>query len=550
MLLTCLVPLLVIWGAGYMQFRHYASRMVLDQQERLVLNHAGFIESFMQARRMELLAVTDQYALQELLAGQLAHVFSVLQQGAGVYTDIGIIDDAGRHLKYIGPYNLANRNYAGADWFAKLKSQDLVISDLFMGYRAVPHFIIAVKRSTPTGYWILRATLNTDYVSQLVERIRVGSTGEAFLLDRRGLYQTKTQFASRLLSPSNLPFLAPHTGIETTELSDAGVTYLYSHAWTAGDRWLLVFRQDKAEAYAPLQRAFWTSALIALVGLVGVTLVALTISSRLVRYVKEADTQTDHLHSQLLATSKLAAVGEMAAGVAHEINNPLANIETLRTWILDLATAGPAAPEDIAEIVDSARKIGDQVERCRRITHDLLKFSRRVESERNSIDLNSLLDEMVQMIEHRARTENVTVEMRPGTLPNVVTSPSKLQQIVVNILNNAVDAMEGKGGTVQITTRAAGGGVQVDFKDTGCGISEENLAKIFQPFFTTKPVGRGTGLGLAVCYGLAQQLGGSLAVDSTLGVGTTFRLTLPIRPPDGERPVPGAVAVEPVTTAQ
>jgi two-component system NtrC family sensor kinase len=112
--------------------------MVLDQQERLVLNHAGFIESFMQARRMELLAVTDQYALQELLAGQLAHVFSVLQQGAGVYTDIGIIDDTGRHLKYIGPYNLANRNYAGADWFVKLKSQDLVISDLFMGYRAVP----------------------------------------------------------------------------------------------------------------------------------------------------------------------------------------------------------------------------------------------------------------------------------------------------------------------------------------------------------------------------------------------------------------------------
>jgi two-component system NtrC family sensor kinase len=218
--------------------------------------------------------------------------------------------------------------------------------------------------------------------------------------------------------------------------------------------------------------------------------------------------------------------------VAHELNNPLGIIETLRTWILDLVPEQGVAPVDVPEIIDSAKKIGDQVERCRCITHDLLKFSRRIESERVSADLNSLLREMLQMVEHGAKADNVRFQLEAGDLPPVVTSPSRLQQIILNILNNAVDAMEGRGGAVKIRTVALDGAVQIIFKDSGCGIPEENLHRIFDPFFTTKPVGKGTGLGLAVCYGLVQQLGGKLDVQSRVGVGTTFTLSLPHTPPE------------------
>jgi two-component system NtrC family sensor kinase len=373
-------------------------------------------------------------------------------------------------------------------------------------------------------------------LSQLVESIRVGATGEAFLLDRQGLYQTKTRFPSRLLESSGFPFLGAHTGVHSAELTTGGRAYLYSDVWTAAGQWMLVFRQEKAEAFAPLQRAMWTSAFIILVGLVGVAVAALAISRRLVRYVREADTKTDELNAQLMVSSKMAAVGEMATGVAHEINNPLANIETLRTWILDLVTDEGLAAEDVAEVIASTRKIGDQVERCRLITHDLLRFSRRSDSGRASTNLEALVREMIEMIEHRARSENVHFEIRPDAspLPPLLLSSSKLQQVLLNILNNAVDAMEGKGGKVTVVIRRAGSKVRIAVTDSGSGIAPEHLPRIFEPFFTTKPVGKGTGLGLAVCYGLVQQMNGALTAESKVGAGSTFTLTLPIEPAEAD----------------
>jgi two-component system NtrC family sensor kinase len=295
---------------------------------------------------------------------------------------------------------------------------------------------------------------------------------------------------------------------------------------------MLVFRQEKDEAFAPLQRAMWTSAIIILAGLAGVAVAALATSRRLVRHVQEANKKTDDLHAQLTVSSKLAAVGEMATGVAHEINNPLANIETLRTWILDLVTEGGLAPQDVPEVIASARKIGDQVERCRRITHDLLRFSRRSEGGPVATDVGGLVEEMIAMIEHRARSENVRFEIHPDStpLPKLLLDASKLQQIVLNVLNNAVDAMEGKGGKVKVVVRRTGKELRIAVTDTGCGIAPEHLPRIFEPFYTTKPVGKGTGLGLAVCYGLVQQMDGALTVDSEVGVGSTFTLTLPFQP--------------------
>ncbi len=535
LLLACLIPLLLVGGAGYLQFRRYAESMVLDQQERLVSNHRDFIESFLQNRRAELQAVANRYTLEQLLHGELERVFRVIQQGSGIYTDIGIIDDAGRHVLYVGPYNLQGRNYRDADWFKVLAHQDVYVSDLFMGYRAVPHFIIAVKRQTGDRYYILRASLSTDYFSEIVERVRVGRTGEAFLLDRNGLHQTKTQFGGGLLQPSNYPALQPHAGILSREVEERDRIVLYSDVWMAQDRWLLVFRQEKSEAFGPLYRAFWIWVAVTFAGVLGVMTAALLISRNLVRYVRRADEEKEALTRQLLATSRLAAIGEMAAGVAHEINNPLGIIETLKTWILDLVTPAGVRGEDVPEVIDSAQKIGDQVERCRRITHDLLKFSRKVETEQVLTDVNALLGDMVQMIQHRARAENIAFETDLQGVPPLLTSPSKIQQILVNLLNNAVDSMEGRGGTIFLSTRVRGRAIKVILRDTGCGIPPENLSRIFEPFFTTKPVGKGTGLGLAVCYGLAHQMGGDLEVESRVGEGTTFTLTIPLSPPSEGR---------------
>lgn len=527
MLLVCLVPLLLVGGAAYLQFQAYAARSVTDRQERQVLGQKDLIESYLRDRTAELAAIPVRFTREELLQGGLERVFGVIRQGSPIYTDIGIIDDGGRHLTYIGPYDLKTKNYGGTGWFQALKSRDLVVSDLFLGFRGVPHFIVAVKHATPTGYWILRVSLSTDYVTQLVERIRVGRTGEAFLLDRQGLFQTRTLLDDPLLHASHFPDLAPFEGVRTATVEMRGRAFTCTYAWIMENQWLLVFRQEKAEAFAPLRRALLIWVLVTCAALAGVFAVAVATARRLESFVAAADAEKDDLHAQLVASSRMAAVGEMAAGVAHELNNPLGIIETLRTWILDLLPEGGPAPADVREISDSATKIGEQVDRCRRITHDLLKFSRRVESGSAPVEVNALLEEMARMVEHRAKADDVTIRLDAGPLPPVATSAAWLQQIVLNVLNNAVDAMEGRGGTVTVRTGMRGGAVEMVFKDTGCGIPEENLQRIFEPFFTTKPVGKGTGLGLAVCYGLVQQMGGTLGVESRVGAGTTFTLTLP-----------------------
>jgi two-component system NtrC family sensor kinase len=222
--------------------------------------------------------------------------------------------------------------------------------------------------------------------------------------------------------------------------------------------------------------------------------------------------------------------------VAHEINNPLAIILTERQILLDVAEQTPALDEQFKkDLKESLAQVDVQVNRCKRITHNLLRFSRRTKSVIEKVDLNDLLGEIVELMEREARSSgiNFLTELDPDVKP-VLSDPSQLQQVFLNLITNAIDAHEGKPyGTIRIATRSDDQKkkVTVTVADTGSGIPKENLGKIFDPFFTTKPVGRGTGLGLSICYSIIQRLGGTIRVKSEMGVGTEFTLGLPFTPP-------------------
>jgi two-component system NtrC family sensor kinase len=256
------------------------------------------------------------------------------------------------------------------------------------------------------------------------------------------------------------------------------------------------------------------------------------VARRQVRLVQKTDADKEALTKRLLMTGKTAAVGEMSAGLAHEINNPLATIDTLQTWIADLASSPAIGDEDRAEILESASKIGQQVQRCKVITQGLLKFSRKVDSRPQRIDLDELLSDLVAVTRARARLENVAIELDLGGLPQIWGTPAHLQQIFVNLVNNAIDATAGlPEAQVTVRSRSTERGVRVAVHDNGPGIAPEHLSNIFLPFFTTKPVGKGTGLGLAITYGLVHELGGSITVDSKPGRGADFVVELPVDPP-------------------
>lgn len=252
--------------------------------------------------------------------------------------------------------------------------------------------------------------------------------------------------------------------------------------------------------------------------------------------MRSACEQKTILDQQLIQSQKLAAIGELSSGIAHEINNPLAIIGQEVEWIHHLmregAEKGGSPSEDLK---DSLREIGQQVERCREITHKLLDFARKQEPLMQVVDINRLIEDMVRLVEREASLHNVRLERRYGeALPSVRTDAPLVRQVVLNILNNASYAIQ-KDGVITIETRAQGSmWVEIAVSDTGCGISKDHLDKIFDPFFTTKPMGKGTGLGLSICHGIIERLGGRISVDSEVGRGTTFTIQLPPGTTKGE----------------
>jgi two-component system NtrC family sensor kinase len=227
-------------------------------------------------------------------------------------------------------------------------------------------------------------------------------------------------------------------------------------------------------------------------------------------------------------TEKLAAVGRLAAGVVHEINNPLATIaacaEALETRVVEGAFGRSAEVEDLREYLSLIRS---EAFRCKTITNGLLDFSRNRAGQHAPVELGEVLEAAARLLRHQKRSRSVEIEVdAPADVAAVAGDAGQLQQAVIILAENAIDAMP-QGGTLIVRARNEGAGVRVEVCDTGIGIPQENLARIFDPFFTTKEVGQGTGLGLAVCYGIVTEHGGRVAVDSVVGRGTTFTLVLP-----------------------
>jgi two-component system NtrC family sensor kinase len=236
------------------------------------------------------------------------------------------------------------------------------------------------------------------------------------------------------------------------------------------------------------------------------------------------------LDERLLQSQKLAAIGELSAGIAHEINNPLAIIRQEAEWmqLLLKKLVGRDIPE-VAELDGSVHQIVQQVDRCTEITRNLLDFARKRDPVIQAVAVNRIIEDMTMLVEKEAKHNNITiVRDYDPELPPIYSDAPQLRQVILNFLTNAAQAIGSEGRSTITTQRRGVDAVDLVFSDTGCGIPEENLVKIFDPFFTTKPPGKGTGLGLSICHGIILRLGGSIAVDSEVGRGTTFTITLPL----------------------
>ena len=232
---------------------------------------------------------------------------------------------------------------------------------------------------------------------------------------------------------------------------------------------------------------------------------------------------------KVMESERLAVIGQLAADVAHELNNPLQGIVTYSHLLLEKMT-----PDDSRR--PSVEKIANQATRCVTIIRGLLDFSRPKKPHKKLTDLRITIDECLSLVEDRVLFHNIeVVRDYQEDLPPTVMDPAQMQQVFMNLIINAAEAMDGVG-RLTVTTRldAEQRVVQASFRDTGHGISEENMGRIFDPFFTTKEVGHGTGLGLAISFGIVKEHGGTITVESEEGAGTTFTIELPVLPSLGD----------------
>lgn len=542
-LVCSVVPLLLVgWGIS-VHYKHLAEIRVMTSIRNEVQHHHKAIELFMKehSSMLKLLAMT--HSRQDLgRAGRLRSIFDMINQEHRSLTDLGVIDAEGNHLAYVGPYDLLNKNYRDAYWFRMVMEKGLYISDMFMGFRREPHFVIAVRGGDDQGPWILRATVDTEAFRALVENVMIGRTGEVFLVNGNGIYQTTSRFSGRIMESSSMPVGEFHPGIrvrqEFAESSSIGKPpdlQIVSTAWLEMPQWMLVVRQNLDEAFGVENRANLSVLVFLHVSAATILLVTVLVTRNLLNLVKCRDNEAEILNRQLIQTSKMASIGELSLGVAHEINNPLAIISTEREILLDACmNAYNIDPDFVTQLDDSMNQIDAQIKRCTRITHNLLVFSRRMQSVIDLVDINSFIREVVELVEREAKTSGVTFfERLSPDVPPILSDPSQLQHVFLNLITNAIDAqaLKQQNGSVAISSTflESKGFVEIVVSDTGCGISEDNLSKVFDPFFTTKPMGKGTGLGLSICYSIIVRLGGHIQVKSIPNQGTDFTIRLPLR---------------------
>jgi two-component system NtrC family sensor kinase len=542
-----IVPLLVVTGIGYRQYRAAFDGDYANPMLRFATAAQQSLGSFLSERLSALGLLMRETPIAELrTAAGLEHALATMDESFGGIVDLGVIDENGVQVAYAGPFALAGRNYAEHAFFQEARTRGVSVSDVFMGYRNVPHIVLAVHKTLgPQQEVVLRATLDTDVFHFLVRartlrrpdqtafcrRCHVTAVppfADAFIVNQEGILQTPSQLYGAILEPVPLPPFPQTREPTLVELVDRrGQPMVAAYARIEGSPFTLVVLGPRDAAHAGLQSV--RSDLLAFVGITVLIMLGVITTGTVyvVRRVRQEDQKRAALYHKMEYTNKLAAIGRLGAGVAHEINNPLSIITQKGGLLRDLLTMSAELPprEKMIDLVDSVLK---SAERCGGITHRLLGFARHMDVHQETIDLDGLLKEVLSFLEKEASYRNLQVTFAyPDAPPSIVSDRGQLQQVFLNIINNAFAAVD-DGGRIEIGITPVGTGeVAVSVTDNGVGIPEAQLARIFDPFFTTKK-GGGTGLGLSITYGIVQKLGGRIEVESTVGKGTRFTVTLPV----------------------
>ena len=532
LLVAYVPPLLVLSIVFFLQYRHTVVEGVRNHLQSVAENQRNTADLFLQERvtNVRNAALALSLAVQPGQS-EMDRLLDELRKKSDAFVDVGLFAPGGKLVSYSGPFpGLCGKDYGAEDWYRRLADRDREhhVSDVYLGFRGRPHFVVAVARDEGKQRWVLRASVDPHRFQAFVGRslLLAEAETEAVIVNPRGERQSVTEGDQPTY---RIPDVPPRTAAPSLlRFVVGGAAYLAAFAWLEETDWALVVQVPEQHAFARLTGVRLAMAGMLLVGLAVIVALVLATTRKLVGRLQGAERREQELRRQLFNAAKLASVGEMSAGVAHEINNPLAVIHEEASWMLDVLDPEFGRDFDAAAFRERLREITRTAMRARDITGKLMAFSRRYDAEPEPVDLNEVVDRVIRMKAKDLALSNLeVVRESSGPLPPIMASVNQLEQVFLNLVNNARDVMSGAG-RITLRTRFRGGLVQAEVEDTGCGMTEELMEQVFFPFFTTKGVGKGTGLGLSISYGIVKSFGGRIEVTSEVGSGSTLTVSFPV----------------------
>ena len=531
--LLIIVPMVILALVTISNLRASAVNKIELSLGRLIDHKKEVVDLFLSEKENLLSMLVGMYPIDYLgRQDNLNNLFRAVNQ-KGSIVDLHVIDSSGLQLAYVGPYaaSITGKNYHDAQWFQEVLIKGSHVSDVFLGFRNVPHFVVAV--TDPLKTYVLRATINSETFNNLLVSSLIGPNGDSFIVNQAGEFQTPSRQGFKELSVSDRGNFEHHEG--TAISRDA--TTITATRWVKNGQWCIFVKARIEDSLAPFYQTRNSVISIIIATSLVFLVLAVLLAGYFLRRIEMHERRRAELGHQMVQMEKMATVGRLAAGIAHEINNPLQMITNQAGWIGELLPdEDPALIKNLDEYQKSVEQIKHHVRRAGTITHRLLGFSRKITAEKQSVQLNDLIEEAISFVEHEAGYNNISIVRKfQGDLPTTMTDGPQLQQVFLNLINNAIDAVD-QGGQLEISTAANGGDTLVlEFADNGPGIRPENLKQIFDPFFTTKEPGKGTGLGLYISYDIVQKLGGSIQVANRKSGGAVFTIRLPVVNPGTSR---------------
>ncbi len=547
MLAITLFPMAIISGINFVQYRQllqdesYANARWSAESARATIN------AYLEKMEAAITVVHDSYTFEELTnQKQLDQIFRQLKEEHRGLVDIGVIGADGIQITYAGPYDLVGKNYNDSIWFHKALTRKMYVSEVFTGFRNFPHFVVAASKkgsSSSQDSWVIRASIDSETLDHFLTSVNTGALEDIFLVNDGNKLQSSSRYHGMVLEDFKLGNKPKQDDILISEEQGNGGFYR-AVSRIPHTPWLLVLDYQgygKREDWQSFKGGMVFTMFVCSLFLGGIII---WLSSFIAGKLRDSDEMREAMLSETEHTNKLASIGRLAAGVAHEINNPLAIIGEKAGLMQDLIEVDHNFRYR-EKFIGQLTSLQDAVGRARTITHRLLGFARRMETSLTLIHINDIIREVISFLEKEAAYNNIHIILQlQKELPVIKADHGQLQQVLLNVINNAIDAIHNamiatdnimeeinNEGEILVTSQCEDNKtVMIVISDTGPGMSAETMKNIFEPFFTTKgnEEKKGTGLGLSITYGIVHKLGGKIEVNSEINVGTTFIITFPV----------------------